>query len=212
VTRIECFMLEETDIASSELRRYVRDKARQKCTVHPWGYHNACVALENVEWPAEQRWHVRASGERMRIGGTGSGPLRDARDDPRWPVSCVCGYVFQPDDEWQHNLHQLYRVPHTGELVEVGEVGDHQSHIPKAPPGAMWIAWWYSDIKEWCGPDGRALMLMTPAGSWHIDGPSRNGNGWTRSGVPPKVTANPSILIGDNRYHGWLRDGWLEEC
>ena len=33
---------------------------------------------------------------------------------------------------------------------------------------------------------------------------------WTRTGVAPKLTAQPSILCQD--YHGWLRDGVLVPC
>lgn len=33
---------------------------------------------------------------------------------------------------------------------------------------------------------------------------------WTRTGAIPKVTCSPSILTP--RYHGFLRDGFLEEC
>ena len=206
LSRIECFLLEETDVASSALRRYV-SSSKEACSASGMGYHDAEVPLENVEWTEEMRW-VEINGTRRRIGGTGSGPLLLDRDDPRWPKACACGRRFTEEDEWQHNVHQLYRVPHTGELVDPSE---HRTHVPKAPPGSMWFAWWWADIPEWCGPDGRALMVMTPGGAWHVDGPANNGPGWERSGDPPRFTASPSILI-NGKYHGWLRDGWLEEC
>jgi len=78
------------------------------------------------------------------------------------------------------------------------------------PPGAMYDAFWYPEK----GPDGRALCVSLPPGGgmdfWHVDGPSKGGGGWTRSGEPPFVTANPSILTP--RFHGFLRNGWLESC
>jgi hypothetical protein len=79
----------------------------------------------------------------------------------------------------------------------------------------MWDAWWYSDKHK--GPDGKCLVVRTPGGDWIVDAKAIDGNGWTRTGTPPKVTANPSIGIGHEEgkpwtYHGWLRDGHLVEC
>lgn len=84
--------------------------------------------------------------------------------------------------------------------------------LSEAPVGAMWTADWY-DFK---GPDGHCLVVRTPGGDWIVDGPSMNndgsrGNPWQRSGEIPKVTANPSIHI-PGKYHGWLREGFLESC
>jgi hypothetical protein len=200
-SRIQCFMIEETDVANSKLRRYAHRSPGNACTVHPWGYHNAEAALEDVEWTEDMNW-VEINGNRRRIAGTGCGFMLSNKDDPRWPTACVCGYVFKADDMWQHNIHRLYRVPQTGELVET----DH------APPGAMWREWWYEDVMEWIGPDGMCLGVMTPGGQWSIDLPSKDGGRWTRTGEPPKLTVRPSILMGNNRYHGFLTDGWLEEC
>ena len=44
-----------------------------------------------------------------------------------------------------------------------------------------------------------------------------DGKGWTRTGTPPKVTANPSIGLGKVdgggwAYHGWLTNGFLIEA
>ena len=75
---------------------------------------------------------------------------------------------------------------------------------------------------DYHGPDGRCLVLKTPAGDWMIDGPSRNngitGAGWTRTGDPPNITVRPSIGMGDGKgkgrwkYHGHLNNGVLEAC
>jgi len=86
--------------------------------------------------------------------------------------------------------------------VDTGEVG----FLDSFPVGAMF----YSDWMDYKGPDGKCLSVRTPGGYWMIDGPSTQhpeGNAWTRTGVPPKVTAMPSIIAGN--YHGWLRDGVL---
>lgn len=82
----------------------------------------------------------------------------------------------------------------------------------KLEPGAMWF-------------DGEELFCKIPGGSagseWMIDrgrmlneDPTRVGKKkfpqWTRTGDPPKITANPSInYVGF--YHGWLRDGVLSD-
>lgn len=126
---------------------------------------------------------------------------------PLWPKHCECGYVFQDEDRWQTLARSLYKRSDTGELTTLGQ----------APVGAMWDAPWYSDVFK-KNKDGKVLVLRTPGGDWIIDGPSSNGNGWTRTGVPPKITANPSIGMGkpkgkgDWDYHGWLRNGQLVEC
>jgi hypothetical protein len=89
--------------------------------------------------------------------------------------------------------------------------------VPPAPVGAMWDADWFHGMPEFQGPDGLSLVVRTPGGDWMIDAPSENGNGWDRTGTPPKITANPSIAMGKTyrggwRYHGFLRKGFLEEC
>lgn len=197
-SRIQCFMIEPTGRQRRSLRRFASqrydsvvdgravylagEEERVKCPGR-FSYHNASVLLDEV------------AADDSPIGDTWS------HDDPRWPKACECGYVFADFDRWQLFRESLYRRPETDELVVLRE----------APVGAMWNATWFVDRGHFVGPDGRSLVVMTPGGEWNIDGPSNNGPGWTRSGEPPNVTASPSILIG-TRYHGWLRNGWLEEC
>lgn len=94
-------------------------------------------------------------------------------------------------------------------------LGSGCAGIPQAPPGAMWDAPWYLDLPR-CRPgsDGVLLVVRTPVGDWIVDGPSDRGVHWVRTGTLPDVTVTPSILQTSYRggYHGWLRDGWLEEC
>lgn len=153
-----------------------------------WG-HDAKVSLEQVPYP---------------LANNLDGESRIAVDhgDARWPAHCTaCGYAFVEGDEWQVNKTRLYRRLETGELMP----------LSRAPAGAMWFASWLQGMDDFKSPDGNILVLRTPGGDWVVDGPASGGGGhWTRTGVPPKVTANPSIIC--DSYHGWLRDGYLEEC
>jgi hypothetical protein len=184
--RLECFLLKPSVYAKESLRRFASSSTN---TCASGVYHNAVVYLGTVPYPTSE-----LDGE----------PGRGVdHSDPRWPTTCSCGYHFKEADYWQHNLTRLYWR------------GDHLSMsttLSEAPVGAMWTADWY-DFK---GPDGHCLVVRTPGGDWIVDGPSMNndgsrGNPWQRSGEIPKVTANPSIHI-PGKYHGWLREGFLESC
>lgn len=184
-TRIKCFWLEPTDRAEVSIRRYYGwDKVKNECSGH-YGYHNADVALGEV--PDTNR----------AISVT-----EEMKKEPQWPKKCdYCDYLFTDDDQWQWNEHTLYKRSDNGE----------KTILRKAPVGAMYDAFWYKGHQGFkVRPDGIILCVMTPGGDWVVDGPSNNGNGWERTGVPPLVTASPSILM--TRYHGWLRNGELEEC
>jgi hypothetical protein len=187
---IECFMIERLQEAEASFRRFTYgDKAKCPCTDR-WG-HNAIVILGNVSYDDEP-YEGRST------------LAKDKKDDPRWPKTCEkCGYVFQPEDEWQYNLQRLYVRPETGE----------KTTTRKAPAGAMWIADGMMEfqMEKHPTPDGHFICVKTPGGEWNIDGQATGGGYWTRTGTPPKITARPSILIG-NAYHGFLTDGKLVEC
>lgn len=197
-SRIRCFWLEETDRVKIFLRRYRSIEGdEQKCPGR-YGFHNAALFLE-------ERAAVHVAG------GRSLAVVEHQHDDARWPAVCAaCGYVFRPEDPWQVNHHTIYRRADSGELLTLEE----------APAGAMWNAWWMVERRTkrgpgtWVGDDGISLHVRTPGGDWCVDAPPAGGNGgWTRSGTPPDVTASPSIVIGQpERYHGFLRAGWLEEC
>jgi hypothetical protein len=189
---IQCFVLEPTDQAEVFLRRYegAADGTPLCPVTEPvrYGYHNAHLTIGRTAVPDASKW---------------GGPVRPelAHDDPRWPTHCSCGHPFTPGDIRQHQWEILLRRSDNGELVT----------LDRAPVGAMWFADWYA----FKGPDGRCLVVRTPAGDWIVDSPSSNSRTpWTRTGTPPFVTATPSILFDPERnggcgYHGWLRDGKL---
>lgn len=189
---IACFLITPTGEACRSLRRYTaRDDLR--CPAHgAWG-HSAATALDPAPLTRDARGYIIN---------------KDAvpADDPRWPTRCeACGYEFQPDDPRVVDHDEIYVGPdgrryHT-RLTRLPVPG-----AEPAPPGAMWDAPWMADA--WAGPDGRALYLRLPDGhDWFVDGPSRSGGHWERTGEPPRITARPSIASPG--YHGWLTDGVL---
>lgn len=182
----QCFMVERLNKYQQELRRFVFSSPEKPCS-GPYKYHTTSVVIGIAPSPEAD---AELEGNCFEF---------TTRDDPRWPTTCSCGYVYQPEDEWQQNSHRLYRSPLDGtEFI-----------TSQAPIGAMWNADWMS---SWMNKqDGMCLTLQTPAGPWPIDGPSSNGPGWERTGIPPKVTANPSIHF-PGQFHGWLRDGILVDC
>jgi hypothetical protein len=120
-------------------------------------------------------------------------PTARQRRDPRWPTECGCGYRFAADDEWQVFRSGIYAAQ-----------DGRRWPMQDLPPGAMW----YADWMRFEGPDGRCLMVRLPdLRDWAIDGPATSGGGWERTGEPPDVSANPSIMT--DGYHGFLTDGVL---
>jgi len=186
----QCFMTERTNLYRRELRRYASSADRNELCPEPMGYHNAVRQFDEVEAPAED----------ADLDGNSTVQFCE-KTHIRWPVACACGYLFKDSDERQWNQHRLYRRP-----------GAELFTLREAPIGAMWYADW---MEGWTGPDGHSLVVQTPGGEWNIDGPStgeggRRGPAWKREGVPPNVTARPSILMPS--YHGFLTNGVLIEC
>lgn len=187
---IRCFFVVESTRITQELRRYSSDS---KCAASGYGYHNRSTRIEDL--PSTPKTYI--SGP----------PVEMYKDDPRWPKHCLCGYEFRPEDNWQVFVETIYRREDTGE----------EWPLRALPPGAMYDAWWYRDGKgrdHKAGPDGMNLhVCLPPEGGldyWHVDGPSKDGGHWTRSGTVPNITVSPSILTP--RYHGHLRGGVLVPC
>lgn len=177
---VACHFLEQLPRIRRSLRRYSGDR---KCPNGPFGYCNAEVPLDDIDYP------VRAVIESFFI----------PHGDLRWPKGCpVCGVPFVDADTWQVFVDTLHRRSGTGEIVA----------LRQAQPGDMWDAYWMPYTKN---ADGRCLVVKLPNGhDWMIDGPSQQHpepGAWTRTGTPPNISASPSILAAD--YHGWLRNGVL---
>jgi len=107
------------------------------------------------------------------------------QEDTRWPTYCACGYTFTDSDEWQVNHKRRWST---------------DSGVPE-PGDLFWATWHHSGTPHLYAicPDGRL---------WDCDGPSSNGNGWTRTGDPPAITCSPSIWTDmPHGYHGFLQGG-----
>lgn len=186
---VKCFMLTPTERCRRWLRRY----ESQPCPriSGDYSYHQALVLGEDA--PVIHLSDGCITTQQFRV------------DDPRWPTHCPCGFLFSDKAARQTFDLEIYLTP---DGKEVSIHCQPPPELARAPIGAMWYADWMS----WKGPDGRSLVVMTPAGEWGIDGPSSNvGRPWTRTGTPPNVTVNPSIhFVG--RYHGRLRNGELSDA
>lgn len=201
---VQCFLLQPTDLIEVRLRRYTRDGG--ECPdVNNHGYHQAWT-LVGVDKVIEDVNDVN----------TNSGPV--PHTDSRWPTQCTCGYKFGPNVGYQYFPQHLYRRSDNGELVTWRD----------APGGAMIRATWLEEIPTWFGTDGKSYMVKLPNGrEWPIDGtasnctrPTEEHKCWCRHGEAPNFTVDKngntcsagagSIVSGD--YHGFLRNGVLEEC
>jgi len=192
-SRIECFWLEPTEMARSDLRRYQRVEygaaPPPSCPQNYMKFHDTTVYIGDVAYPFGDQ------------GLLGYGRDDVPHDDPRWPKVCdVCGTPFQEHDNWQHNVSRYFKGAPDGKLYTTRDM----------PPGSMYDATWWDEK----GPDGISLaVVLPPKGGidvWHPDSASISGGKWTRTGTIPKVTCTPSILTPS--YHGFLTDGFLIEC
>src|SRR5690349_565141 len=122
---IACFLLTKSRLVQKSLRRY-RHKPDERCIL-PFGYHNAEVVIESEVPPVAAQHHYNG------MGTCHPEDVGVAKDDPRWPQRCLCGYLFREDDEWQYNEEFLWK----------NAVLDVSCVLAKAPPGAMWDAHWH---------------------------------------------------------------------
>jgi hypothetical protein len=213
---LKCFLIEPTGFSIVTLRRYYRHGKDEDTT-------DLCKLM-----PGKYSYHNNRGpelGEFKEIIENGTvtgyqGLATVSHDDPRWPTHCECGYEFTPNDYFQMSAHSLYRRQDNGELVTLND----------APEGSIWRATWYEDCKAWCGNDGRAYICKLPGGhDWHIDGRASNCDKphdkehkcWCRHGEAPNFTvdkvgltcnAGAGSIISSSGWHGFLRNGVLEQC
>jgi hypothetical protein len=203
MSRVRCFYLELVEPVQT--RRWLRRYGSGPCPLLPGQHscHDGRVLLGDFAGEVNE---VREMPE---------------KNDPRWPEACGCGYRFVELDNHQLFTNHLFRRTDTGELMTLRE----------APAGAIWNASWMAGSPSFCGPDGRSLVCRLPGGhDWLIDSRASNctmkddsvHKCWVRHGEPPELTVDKngftcqagagSILSSDGKYHGFLRNGYLEEC
>jgi hypothetical protein len=204
---IQCFVTERTGSSRYWLRRYSHGRGCNGA-----GYHNARgpMVAETADDP-NKKWLC-------------TNPPEIPNEDPRWPKKCDgCDYQFTDADPHQVFGDPIYKRADTGELFIWRD----------APPGALRRADWYEEDDSsvrpgWTGPDGQSWECMLPGGVvWFIDGgcnnctrPGEPHHCWVREGKAPAFTIGKSGntcsagagSIAVPGYHGFLRNGHLEEC
>ncbi|MGC2239138.1 MAG: hypothetical protein WA584_23485 [Pyrinomonadaceae bacterium] len=109
------------------------------------------------------------------------------------------------------------------------DTGEEYADLRDVPVGAMWFADWYDAM--FAAQLAHVLVVKTPGGDWIVDSQSANcglpedylqqtHHCWIIEGDLPNITVSKngktcvagagSIQAGS--YHGFLRNGYLEEC
>lgn len=146
----------------------------------------------------------------VTIGEVGDAELHHGdtwpHDDPRWPAACAaCGYLFAPDDAWQRNDNEIYRLPDGSEFAFWGAFGK------AAPAGTMIRATWYDEFTE--QPGESWIVSLPDGGEWITTQKATGGGYWDVHGTPPNITVSPSIWHNSpHGWHGWIRSGELVTC
>lgn len=130
-------------------------------------------------------------------------------------IACFMVEAFDVHDDNDGIAWFKIRRVDTGEVL----VDRYTTWFAGAPAGSMVVVKHHPNSHHRPGNVKGAeldhLIVVTPGGAWCVDCPATGSEaGWTRTGVPPAVTAQPSIRSGSEplEYHGWLRDGRLVEC
>jgi len=216
VNRVRCFVIVHCHTSSYRLRRYVRYNAAgdQKCPGFGPGkfsFHNAETAeiCSTADEPTKKYFCSR--------------PPQIELTDPRWPTKCdQCDYLFADDDERQIFGEPIFRRADSPEDNPVSML------LSAAPAGALWRAAWLEEGSWRVGFDGQSWVCRLPDGSdWQIDSEASNCTRkgdrthrcWVRHGIAPDFNIDkdgPTCDVGCGSikspgYHGFLRNGWLEE-
>jgi hypothetical protein len=208
---VVCFLAEETAESALYLRRYSSEE-RGPCPLQS-SYHNAHEYVRDVETRKSAGETVDETASRYTEELRESGEWADLP----WPLRCVCGYEFLDDplrdaldgavqetpnesaDARQVWTERILRNPATAERWPERSL----------PIGAIFRAWWLEPTHV--GEDGVSLAVVLPPGGiqnwWLIDFPATDGTNWQRTGTPPRISTEPSVLTP--RWHGWVRDGRL---
>lgn len=223
--RVQCFLVERTDLVAQYLRRYRSYQDTRKCLIHTDYGCEAKVRIEDV------------TGQEPTNGDS------HPHDDPRWPTHCACGQAFEDTDEWQLSTDRIYlRHGTTDDLCPMRDL----------PVGAMFYPSWLQPVEGedysrdflYCPTDNSVLRVITPAWNdgtgrheWDIDQYCSNCDRvgqihhcWCRHGSPENLTVDKTPPSCDNfgtcgagagsifanmssgrGWHGFLKNGILSE-
>lgn len=202
--RINCFIAKPSTRVERFLRRYEDGECQFR------SYHNIQKFYDEIEVPLFEGEHE--TDERMV-----SRPP-DEKLKPLFPDKCSCGHVFSSEATYQLFTERLYHNEESGFYYPLREL----------PVGAMYFAPWYDGIYQ---PQlEHVLIVKTPGGDWIIDSQASNctmpedhhqkeHHCWVIEGSLPNITVSKngktcgagggSILL--DKYHGFLRNGFLED-
>jgi len=95
-------------------------------------------------------------------------------------------------------------------IVEQPKDQDDNPHWWSAEPGDMWRCLWDSHVVEGRDPCW-VIRMPGQAWVWHTnDKDTKNGNFWNVTGEVPNITVHPSINIGPEIWHGWIKNGQMD--
>ncbi|MDQ4119906.1 MAG: hypothetical protein M3209_00380 [Acidobacteriota bacterium] len=210
MSRVKCFFAKET----TKVRRYLRRHASGACPSKYRTFHNAERLFDEIEVPVPNGDGCE-SDERM------ISEAPEENEKSGYPTECeYCDYRFSDSDGYQFRTERLYRNEETSELYALRDL----------PPGAIYYASWmdriYKPQLEHCIivilPNGNPWMIDSQANNCTIpeDHNQRQHHCWIIEGKLPTINVSKngktcqagagSILSGS--YHGFLRNGYLEEC
>jgi len=196
---VRCFWMTPLDRVRVSLRRFTFGLSNPTVPDDP------CPARGGVDGHESGFVVIEANDARVRWiddQADGTHRMRDllAPIDERWPLACVhCREELPPTA-----CRQIWP-----DVLFSGAPDERLYTRRDMPPGAMYDADEYHAFTEWCGPDGRSIVVVLPDGtSWQVDAPPAKGDtGWTRTGEPPLLTVRPSVQTPT--YHGYLIEGVL---
>lgn len=207
MSNIKCLFFNPT----TQVKRYFRRYEEGSCP-GKYGYHNAHKFRDEIEVPV--------SSDGMEDHPDMLNDLPESKFKKFFPFKCdYCEFLFTAQGSFQFRTERQYRNEETGQSVSLHEL----------PVGGMYFAPWYDD---WVKPQlEHVLIVRTPGGLWTVDSQSRNctmkedvgqkdHHCWIIEGTLPNISVTKngrscqagggSIQCGN--YHGFLRNGYLEEC
>jgi hypothetical protein len=157
----------------------------------------ACVYLNPAQY-REREDERQAAIAKWRV---------DNAQPEGWPpeLSALNALYFPPGTMWSC---PWYHDPEDPE--DVARI-DAKIARMLAEPDKHWhlsLAYW----QTWARIRPPLCVVCPGGGQWVIDSVSTNGPGWTVTGEAPRITATPSIWVGQGagpprEYHGFLNDG-----